>query len=79
MVISRFLITHCVADAGIVGFLSEFDEASALAEDTWIEATGILDVTTYNGAQLPLIKITDWKTIDQPEEPYLYPLTVKLL
>lgn len=79
LVISRFLITHCVADAGIVGFLSEFDEASALAEDTWIEATGILDVTTYNGAQLPLIKITDWKTIDQPEEPYLYPLTVKLL
>ncbi|PLT31160.1 TIGR03943 family putative permease subunit [Peribacillus deserti] len=79
LVISRFLITHCVADASIIGFLSEIPDASSLKEDTWIEATGILDVTTYNGTELPTIKITDLKKTSEPKEPYLYPINVKLL
>jgi putative membrane protein len=79
LVISRFLITHCVADASIIGFLSELPEASALQEDSWIEANGVLDISTYNGIELPVIKITNWKIISEPKEPYLYPITVRLL
>lgn len=79
VVISRFLITHCVADSSIIGFLSELPEASSLKEDTWIEANGVLEMTTYNGTQLPLIKITDWKKTSEPKEPYLYPISVKIL
>lgn len=79
LVISRFLITHCVADASIIGFLTEFDDADTLEVDSWIEATGELDVSTYNGKELPLIKITNWKIINPPDEPYLYPLNVKIL
>jgi putative membrane protein len=79
LVISRFLITHCVADASIIGFLSELPEASSLKEDTWIEAKGVLDVTTFNGMDLPLIKITEWKKTSEPKEPYLYPISVKIL
>lgn len=79
LVISRFLITHCVADASIIGFLTEFDEAATLEKDTWVEATGVIDVTTYNGTEMPYIKITDWKTIEQPAEPYLFPLNVRIL
>lgn len=79
LVISRFLITHCVADASIIGFLSEFNEASSLDKDTWIEAEGVLDTTTYNGTELPVVKITSWKKIAEPNEPYLYPISVKVL
>ncbi|MFS1518924.1 TIGR03943 family putative permease subunit [Bacillus sp. SCS-151] len=79
LVISRFLITHCVADASIIGFLSEFNEASSIEQDTWIEAKGVLDVTNYNGMELPYIKITEWKTINALKEPYLYPINVKIL
>lgn len=79
LVISRFLITHCVADASIIGFLSEFPEASTVKEDTWIEANGVLDIATYNGTELPIIKITDWKQIGEPKEPYLYPLSIKIM
>lgn len=79
LVISRFLITHCVADASIIGFLTQFDEAASLEKDTWVEATGILDVTTYNGMEMPIIKITDWKTIEEPSKPYLFPLNVRIL
>ena len=78
LVISRFLITHCVADASIIGFLSELPEESSLEEDSWIEANGVLDISTYNGTELPFIKITNWKIISEPKEPYLYPITVRL-
>ncbi|CAM5231630.1 hypothetical protein LSPH24S_03564 [Lysinibacillus sphaericus] len=45
-VISRFLITHCVADASIIGFLTEMPEAASLQEDSWIEAEGTIDMVT---------------------------------
>ncbi|TCN24990.1 TIGR03943 family putative permease subunit [Mesobacillus foraminis] len=77
LVISRFLITHCVADAGIIGFLSEFRDASRLKKDSWINAEGIIGVTTYKGALLPYIKVTNWQEIAEPKKPYLYPITIR--
>jgi putative membrane protein len=79
LVISRFLITHCVADASIIGFLTEFSKVPTLDLDTWIEAEGVLDVTSYNGAELPLIKITGWKKINEPKTPYVYPISVRII
>lgn len=79
LVISRFLITHCVADASIIGFLSEFSDAPTVATDTWIEAEGVLDVTSFNGNKLPILKITDWKKINEPKQPYLYPISIKIM
>jgi putative membrane protein len=79
LVISRFLITHCVADASIIGFLTEFSKIPTLDTDTWIEAEGVLDVTSYNGAELPLIKITGWKKINEPKTPYVYPISVRII
>ena len=79
LVIARFMITHCVADASIIGFISELPEASSLEMNTWIDVEGVLDTTTYNGKELPIIKITNWKKIKEPKEPYLYPVSVKIL
>jgi putative membrane protein len=79
LVLARFLITHCVADAGIIGFISELPEASSIDVNTWIEAKGVLETTDYNGTKFPIIKITNWKVIDEPKEPYLYPISVKIL
>lgn len=74
LVISRFMITHCIADASILGLLTEFEEANKVKEDAWLEIEGVLDVTTYGGAQLPVIKATGWKEIEEPTEPYVYPV-----
>jgi putative membrane protein len=79
LVIARFMITHCVADAGIIGLISELPEASSLEVNTWIEAEGVLDTTTYNGTEIPIIKITNWKIINEPQQPYLYPASIKIL
>ena len=79
LVLSRFMLTHCVADASIIGFVSEIPEATTIDEDTWIQATGVLDVTTFDGIELPMIKVTDWKIVDELTEPYLYPITIEIL
>lgn len=74
LVISRFMIVHCIADAAILGFLTEFDEANTLVEDTWLEIEGTLDVTNYDGVALPIVKAAKWRVIDEPDEPYIYPV-----
>lgn len=79
LVIARFMITHCVADAGIIGFISELPEAPSIEENAWIEAEGVLETTTFNGTELPIIRITNWKKINEPKEPYLYPVNVKVI
>lgn len=73
LVVSRFVITHCVADAGIIGFLSTLDAAPKLAQDTWIQVEGVLDVTDYADNRLPVIRISGWKKVDPPTDPYVYP------
>lgn len=78
LVVSRFLVTHCVADAAVIGLLAETDEAPKLTPDTWLKAEGILEIGDYEGARMPLIRVTGWSKIQPPDDPYLYP-EMKLL
>ncbi|WP_412895567.1 hypothetical protein [Bacillus sp. 1P02SD] len=48
-----------------------------MEEDTWLEVEGTLYVTTYNGVQIPSIRTTKWKIIEQPTEPYVYPVLTR--
>lgn len=77
--LTRFLITHCVADATSIGFLTEFEKAQTLQQDTWLEVEGTLELTTYNGWEMPLLKVNSWKVIKEPKEPYVYPVWIKIL
>lgn len=79
LVISRFLITHCVADASMIGFLSEVEEAPELYDNMWVKVSGVIAKAAYNGTEMPMIKIKEWKEIEEPFIPYLYPLTIKIL
>ena len=78
LVLSRFLITHCIADASITGLIAEFNQASEFEQDTWLEIEGTLEVTTYNGIELPLIKAKKWTVIKEPDEPYIYPILINV-
>ena len=78
LVISRFLITHCIADASIIGFLTEFDGADTIKEDTWVEIDGVIEVGSYDGYELPILKVATLSVVDEPSEPYIYPV-LKLL
>lgn len=74
LALTRFLITHCIADASSIGFLAEFDGASTVEQDTWLEVEGTIELTKYDGSEMPILKITSWKIIAEPKEPYVYPV-----
>ncbi|MGG3448380.1 TIGR03943 family putative permease subunit [Domibacillus aminovorans] len=78
LALTRFLITHCIADASSIGFLTEFDEAYTVEQDTWLEIEGIIKVTQYDGFKMPILKVTSWKIISEPDEPYVYPVYIKI-
>ncbi|WP_117168344.1 TIGR03943 family putative permease subunit [Paraliobacillus sediminis] len=78
LVLGRFIITHCVADAGVIGFLTEMDIAEELDEDTWVEAVGTIYLQEYEGDLLPAIKVTEWNVVEEPAQPYLYPISIKI-
>ncbi|WP_019152555.1 TIGR03943 family putative permease subunit [Robertmurraya massiliosenegalensis] len=79
LILSRFLITHCIADASVLGMLTEFSQVPDLKEDTWLELEGILDMKMLNGVVIPVIHASNWKVIDEPQDPYVYPVLVKIL
>lgn len=78
LALTRFLVTHCIADASNIGFLTEFDEAYTVEQDTWLEIEGTINVTQYDGFEMPMLKITSWKIISEPDEPYVYPVYIKI-
>ncbi|MDF1507082.1 TIGR03943 family protein [Robertmurraya sp. DFI.2.37] len=78
-ILARFLITHCIADASVLGLLTEFKQMPELKEDSWVELEGTIEVTTIHGQVLPVIKASDWRIIDEPIDPYVYPVLVKIV
>ncbi|SHN22809.1 TIGR03943 family putative permease subunit [Gracilibacillus kekensis] len=79
LVIGRFLVTHCVADASLIGFLTEFDQPMTLDDNTWVEITGTITLTEYQGAELPLIQVKDAHIIEEPDQPYVYPVNIEII
>lgn len=79
LVVARFLITHCVADARVIGLLSESNQASNFSENTWVEVTGVIGVEDYNGVELPFIQIKEITQISEPTNPYIFPILTKIL
>jgi putative membrane protein len=77
LVVSRFLVTHCVADASIIGFLSEFPDAATIEKDTWIKIEGVIETGSYMDTPIPLVKVSKWEITEEPAVPYLYPVTIK--
>ncbi len=71
-VISRFQMTHCVADATVISFLVEFDEHPHFHEnDNWVKIKGVLEVVEIDSHLLPSINVKSWEKIDMPENPYV--------
>lgn len=78
--VSRNLIWCCTADKGLIGFLASGGDLSSLAEDTWVEVTGILDTTLFsisgNGSpiQVPFIHITSMRPLQTHPSENIFPL-----
>lgn len=73
LVVGRFAVTCCIADSSVLGFLSQIPEAQEIAADTWLEIEGSLETTFVDDVELPYVHVTEWREVEAPETPYVYP------
>ena len=71
--VSRFIITCCVADAFAVGMTVDWPQDIQFEDNTWINVRGTLDVTQIGSQTVPLVHATSIDPTSAPEQPYLYP------
>lgn len=71
-VLARDMIISSDYQSVIVGFLCECENAKDFADNTWVEITGEITKGNYHG-DMPIVKITEIKTVDKPNDEYVYP------
>ncbi|MGG2092708.1 TIGR03943 family protein [Bacillus sp. S13(2024)] len=72
VVVARYGITCCIADATVYGMIVSGEGVTKLQNETWVTITGTLDETTYRGALFPLVKANKVEKIEAPKQPYVY-------
>lgn len=71
-ILARDMIVSSDFKSVIVGFLCEYDKAKNFEDGTWIEITGEITKGNYHG-DMPIVKVTEIKKVDTPNEEYVYP------
>jgi len=69
--LSRYLITCCIADAMPAGILS-VAEGEPPKKDQWISATGTLELRMVGDQRMPTLNMRHFETIEPLKEPYIY-------
>jgi uncharacterized repeat protein (TIGR03943 family) len=77
IIVARFGITCCVADASVIGIMAKGDVA-AIPKDKWVEVTGTIEQTQYDGSTVPIINIKQISKISAPEQPYVFDVGIKI-
>jgi putative membrane protein len=72
MMISRFTVVCCTADANIDGILVQTPKAHQLAENTWLSVDGVLESQKIQDEDVLVIRPTSLKRITPPKSPYVY-------
>lgn len=71
-ILARDMIISSDYQSVVVGFLCESDNAREFEDGSWIELTGKITKGDYHG-NMPIIKVTDSKKVDKPNDEYVYP------
>jgi putative membrane protein len=69
--LSRFIITCCVADATAIGIMVRAPGV-AVEDDAWVRVQGHFVVQNVVGEQLPVLVADVVELIEPPAQPYLY-------
>ncbi|MGA3068313.1 MAG: TIGR03943 family protein, partial [Tepidisphaeraceae bacterium] len=73
MVIFRFVVVCCAADAMPVEAIVKSPATARCKNDDWVRVEGTLRVETQQGQPVPVIDADQITPIAAPEEPYLSP------
>jgi putative membrane protein len=72
-VVTRFIISCCVADATAVGMPVNWPEADGLDNDAWVQVHGTFELGEFAGNLFPVLQADALEIVPEPEHPYLYP------
>ncbi|MBT2657898.1 TIGR03943 family protein [Bacillus sp. ISL-18] len=77
IIVARFGITCCVADASVYGMMAK-GEVATLPKDKWVQVTGKIEKTQFNGETIPVLKIDQLSKITAPQQPYVFDVGIKI-
>lgn len=73
LVISRFAMSCCSADAAPYGVMVTYPRANQYEKDAWLKITGTIGKTVYNGNEIMQIKASKIEKLQPLANPYVYP------
>jgi putative membrane protein len=71
--ISRFVVSCCVADATAIGLIVRSPQAASLPGDQWVEVSGHFEPGEFSGKPTPILVTEAITRTTPPNQPYLYP------
>ncbi len=73
VMVARFTVSCCVADASPIGLPVYWPEAEILKNGQWVRVTGAFEARDFRGQLTPTLIADAVTPTEQPEHPYLYP------
>lgn len=73
MMVSRFTMSCCVADAFAIGLPVVYDTAQDFTEGVWVQVQGEIKANDFVDDFMPIVYATSVEIIDPPAQQYLYP------
>ena len=70
--VSRFLLSCCVADAAPIGLAVRWPDADFLDDDAWVWVSGEFKVEVFLDERVPVLVAAEVTPAEQPPQPYLY-------
>lgn len=71
--LTRYMVSCCVADASALGLVVAAPEAAQLEDDQWVEVTGVFAPGDLESWKMPVIVARSITPVSVPDQPYLYP------
>lgn len=71
-VLARNMIISSDYKYVVVGFLTEYENASSLKDGTWVNVTGEIVKGNYHG-DIPIVRVIDISPCDKPSDEFVYP------
>lgn len=72
VMVARFTLSCCVADATAIGVVVQSDEVVAIEQDTWVQVTGLFQEGELDGSPIPILFADSVQPVEEPVQPYLY-------
>lgn len=69
--VTRYVVTCCVADAQPLGLIVEAD-GDLPPFDSWVAIEGYFDTITFDGQPSPAVVANDIRPMSEPRQPYIY-------